>query len=61
MDTKLFDIKGQVVRVCEGGRSAYVCALDKGRRPATFLRNRGFMDYNPEFEKDREVAMAAKE
>ena len=61
MDTKLFDIKGQVVRVCEGGRSAYVRALDKGGRTTTFLRNRRFMDYNPKFQTDRDVAMAAVE
>ena len=27
--TKLFDIEAQVIRVCEGGRSAYVQGRDK--------------------------------
>ena len=35
--------------------------MDKGGRPSTFLRNRKFIDYDPEFEVDREVAMATKE
>ena len=59
MVTKLFDIEAQVIRVCEGGRSATVCALDKGARTTTFLRNRRFMDYDPKFKEDRDFAMAA--
>ena len=59
MVTKLFDIEAQVIRVCEGGRSANVCALDKGARTTTFLRNRRFMDYDPKFKEDRDFAMAA--
>ena len=50
-----------MVRVCEGGRSAYVRALDKGGRTTTILRNRRFMDYDPKFQTDRDVAMAAVE
>ena len=61
MATKLFDIEAQVVRVCEGGRSAYVRALDKGGRTTTFLRNRRFMDYDPKFQVDRDVAMTVVE
>lgn len=61
MDTKRFDIKAQVVRVCEGGRSAYVRAVDKGGRSTTFLRNRRFMDYDRDHRMDEEAAMAAVE
>ena len=59
--TKLFNIEGQVVRVCEGGRSAYIRARNKGSRTTTFLRNRRFMDYDPRFRADRDVAMATVE
>jgi hypothetical protein len=61
MDTKRFDIKAQVVRVCEGGRSAYVRAVDKGGRSTTFLRNRRFMDYDRQHQLEEEAAMAAVE
>ena len=50
-----------MVRACEGGHSAYVGALDKGGRTTTFLRNRRFMDYNPKFQVDRDVAMTVVE
>ena len=61
MDIKRFNIKAQVVRVCEGGRSAFVCAVDKGGRTTMFLRNRRFMDYDRKHQLEQEVAMAAVE
>ena len=44
-----------------GGRSAYIKAKNKGVRTQTFLRNRGFMDYDPRFRTDGEIAMATVE
>ena len=61
MGTKRFNIEAQVVRVCKGGRSAYMCAVDKGGRTTTFLRNRRFNDYNRKPQLDQEATMAAVE
>ena len=47
--TKLFDIEAEVVRVCEGGRSAYVQERDKGGKVTTFLINRCFMVVDPKY------------
>ena len=62
--TKLFDIEAVVVRVCEGGRSAYVQAEDRGGRTTTFLRNRRFMikdpAHNVEVAAEAELAMVTK-
>ena len=41
--TTMFDIKAQVIRVCEGGRSVNVQGKDRGGKVETFLRNRRFM------------------
>ena len=38
--TKLFDNKAQVIRVCGGGRSAYVQGVTRRGRVKTYLRNR---------------------
>ena len=59
--TKLFDIEAQVIRVCEGGRSAYVQGRDRGGRVVTFLRNIRFMNYDLKFRVDGEAAMATVE
>ena len=59
--TKLFDIEAQVIRVCEGGRSAYVQAKNRGGRVETFLRNRRFMNMDPKYVVDDEAAMATAE
>ena len=63
--TKLFDIEAMVVRVCEGGRSAYVQGKDKGGRVTTFLRNRRFMVVDPKYrvevEAESDWAMATRE
>ena len=61
MGTKRFDIETQVVRVCEGGRSTCVPAVDKGCRTTTFLRNWRFMYYNRKYQLDQYAAMAAVE
>ena len=53
--TKLFDIKAQVIRVGEGGRSAYVQAKNRGGRVETFLRNIRFMNMDPKYVVDDEV------
>ena len=59
-DTKLFNIKAQAIRVCEGGRSAYVQGKNKGGKVTTFLRNRGFMVVDPKYrvEDEADEAMA---
>ena len=61
--TKLFDIEAQVIRVGEGGRSAYVQGRYRGGRLSTFLRNRRFMIIDPKFRVDDEAkeAMATAE
>ena len=61
--TKLFNIEAQVIRVCEGGRSAYVQGKDKGGKVTTFLRNRRFMVVDPKYrvEDEADYAMAAGE
>ena len=62
-DTKLFNIKAQAIRVCEGGRSAYVQGKNKGGKVTTFLRNRGFMVVDPKYrvEDEADEAMATGE
>ena len=45
--SKLFNIEAQVMRVCEGGRSAYLQGRNKGGKLTTFLRNRRFMLVDP--------------
>ena len=47
--------------MCEGGRSAYVQAKNRGRRVETFLRNRRFMNMDPKYVVDDEAAMATGE
>ena len=59
--TKLFNIEAQVVRVCEGGRSAYVQRNNRGGWVETFLRNRRFMNVDPKYMVDGEAAMATVE
>ena len=60
--TKLFDNKAQVIRVCEGGRSAYVQGLNRRGRVKTYLRNRRFMIVDPKFRApDGEESMATGE
>ena len=63
--SKLFNIEAQVMRVCEGGRSAYLQGRDKGGKLTTFLRNRRFMVLDPkhrvEDEAEPEWAMATRE
>ena len=46
-DSKLFNIEAQVMRVCEGGRSAYLQGRNKGGKLITILRNRRFMLVDP--------------
>ena len=58
---KLFDIEGQIVRVSEGGWSAYIKTKNKGGRIQTFLRNSRFRSYDSRFRTDEEVAMATSE
>ena len=63
--TKLFDIDAQVIRICEGGRSAYVQGKDKGGKVTFFLRNRRFIVVDPKYrvevEAEDECAMATGE
>ena len=63
--SKLFNIEAQVMRVCEGGRSAYLQGRDKGGKLTIFLRNRRFMVLDPkhrvEDEAEPEWAMATRE
>ena len=59
--TKLFNIEAHLVRVCGGGRSAYVKGKNKDGRVQTFLRNRRFKNYDPRFRADGEVTMATGE
>ena len=61
--TKLFNIEAQVIRVCEGGRSAYVQGKDKEGKVTTFLRNRRFMVVDPKYrvEDEADDAMATGE
>ena len=61
--TKLFDLEAVVVRVCEGGRSAYVQAENRGGRTTTFLRNRFMIKdpaHNVEVAAEAELAMVTK-
>ena len=55
--TKIFDIEATIKRVCEGGRSAYVQAKDKGGKVTTYLRNRRFMILNPEYRTEEEESV----
>ena len=54
-----------MVRVCEGGRSAYVQKKDRSGRVNTFLRNRRFMIVDPKYkvevEAESDWAMATGE
>ena len=59
--TKLFNIEALGVRVCEGGRSAYIKERNKGGKVKSFLRNRRFMNYDPKFRVDSEATMATGE
>ena len=43
------------MRVCEGGRSAYVQGKDKGGKVVTFLRNRRFMIVDPKYRVEKEA------
>ena len=58
---KLFNIEAHLVRVCGGGRSAYVKGKNKDGRVQTFLRNRRFKNHDPRFRSDGEVTMATGE
>ena len=53
--SKLFNIEAQVMRVCEGGRSAYVQGKDKGGKLITYLRNRRFMVLDPKYRVEEEA------
>ena len=61
--TKLFNVEVVVVRVCEGGRSAYVQGKDIGGMVTTFLRNRRFIikdpKHNIEVAAESELAITA--
>ena len=63
--SKLLDIEAQVIRVCKGGRRAYVQGKDKGGKVTIFLRNRCFMVVDPKYrvevEAEHEWAMATCE
>ena len=50
-----------MVWVCEGGRSAYLRAVDKGGSTTMFLRNCQFMDYDRRHQLDQEATKAAVE
>ena len=53
--SKLFNIEAQVIRVCKGGRSAYVQGKYKGGLVTTYLRNRRFMVVDPKYRVEDEA------